>query len=123
MRKALLALVLAASAQLGSGQTAMVGPASSFSADKLRQFCTDPTHSEPDPAPVYHFCYGFLIGVDEALTESGRRSYCLEPGVDYMQMRKVVVKFLEEHPERLHRSAISEFSEAMTAAFPCAGTK
>jgi hypothetical protein len=113
MSKAILILALAVTSQVGLTPHVTTG-------DNLQKFCTDSTHSQPDDSDLFDICMGFLIGADQGLREAERRPYCLEPGVDYVQVRKIVVKFLDDHPEKLHKTAISAYSEAMSAAFPCA---
>jgi hypothetical protein len=48
---------------------------------------------------------------------------CLPDGVSYDQIVRVVVKYLQSHPERLHRRGKGLAVEALSAAFPCPKAK
>lgn len=63
-------------------------------------------------------CLGMIEGMSVALnaTSSG---VCLPDGVETGQLERVVIKWLQDHPERLHKSRLIEVRSALTAAFPC----
>ena len=66
-------------------------------------------------------CFGFIMGVSgraQGKTWDGF-SYCRPNGVTYVQIKKVFVKFLNEHPEMLHNAAWALLDLAMLEAFPC----
>jgi len=44
---------------------------------------------------------------------------CSPEGVTRGQLRRVVLKYMEEYPERLHNSSSSIVLHALTQAFPC----
>ncbi len=72
-------------------------------------------------------CYGYIAGVADivgAFKEAGWREtdYCLpsgESGVTLGQAKLEVVKYLENHPGELHRSASGLIYLAFVDAFPC----
>jgi hypothetical protein len=72
-------------------------------------------------------CVGYISGVTDANTAwwdfkpevHGGPNYCLVGGVNNGQVFRVVVKYLREHPERLHFPAARLINEALTRAFPC----
>lgn len=95
-----------------------------ISGGKLLELCSAPdatiTSSTPADTPLKGaMCYGFLIGADQAIAMYGHGAYCLEPGVDFKEIRLVVIKFLNSHPELLHKPAAESFSKALGEAFPC----
>ncbi len=68
-------------------------------------------------------CFGFIIGAADSFN-------CKQPILDGFrwhspkgakagQIEKVVVKYLNEHPEKLHLSASSLVAAALSEAFPC----
>lgn len=78
------------------------------------------TASAPEDTPVKEaLCYGFLMGADQAISTYAPQTYCLKKGVDFKQIRLVLMKFLNNHPELLHKPAVELYSRAMTEAFPC----
>ena len=76
------------------------------------------------------FCSGFIIGLDTghiSFTEGhpkqqNQKIYCApEPGSEgyYTQLIKVIGRYLEEHPEKLHLEITETASTALEEAFPC----
>jgi hypothetical protein len=70
-------------------------------------------------------CTGYVHGIEEmlrfieiryGLTDS---LFCVPKGVNLGQMARVVVKYLEDHPERLHETDINLVVDAFKLAFPC----
>jgi hypothetical protein len=45
--------------------------------------------------------------------------HCLPEGVRVRQLEQVVLKYLNEHPEKLHRAASGLVLNALYEAFPC----
>lgn len=69
-------------------------------------------------------CLGYLTSViDTAETLVARqvtpRQFCMAEGVTGGQLEKVAIKYLKEHPERLHFSGSSLALDAFEIAFPC----
>jgi hypothetical protein len=51
--------------------------------------------------------------------KDGSPVYCVPNGVTLGQMVKVVVNYLEKHPENLHLNAEDEILSAIRSAWPC----
>jgi hypothetical protein len=76
-------------------------------------------------------CLGYVTGVvddhfkcqiSEASTTAAldrTKHFCLSDGVTPNQTVRVVVKWLEDHPARLHESAIELVLSALKENFPC----
>ena len=69
-------------------------------------------------------CIEYLVGVADgfkALMETNHvpKVICIPPKVNGGQLSKVVVKYLNEHPEDLHYAAAGEVFAAYIKAFPC----
>ncbi len=81
--------------------------------------CSHAAREDIDPtAPMAHedgFCYGYILGVDDA---SGR-PHCRPEGTTLVQNVRVVVKWLKDHPERLHERADTLILQALKTGFPC----
>jgi Rap1a immunity proteins len=75
------------------------------------------------------FCAGFVEGVidsqymreaaDSGLGPSNIPRYCIPQEATYDQIVKVFVKYLDEHPELLHKPACSLLIASWVKAFPC----
>ncbi len=72
--------------------------------------------------PVGVYCAGFLNGIVDVHGEKtaiyGHRT-CLPLSITIRQMRDIVVKWLEDHPEKLQLLAHGLVGEALSEAFPC----
>lgn len=68
-------------------------------------------------------CYGFIFGARDVISiwrESGSElNTCIPSKATNGQLIRVFVKFLEDHPERLHERATDLFVVAAEEAFPC----
>jgi len=108
--------------------------------DALRQHCEYFVRAESDSSRDNMFqkgmdmgsCWGYVGGVYESLRSErtcpnllvkpwvpGRSVICVPEGVTYVQVIRVVVKFLQVHPERLHEYRLHLVQEAIKTAFPC----
>jgi len=70
------------------------------------------------------YCSGYIIGVSDtadtlALWDGSPVLICIPDGVTAGQLWKVVVKYLNENPEKLHFAADSLVLAALEGAFPC----
>jgi hypothetical protein len=62
------------------------------------------------------FAFGYVVGVFEALNTV---TFC-GPGTPRQgQLREVVIKYLNDHPERLNKDRFEVTADALDAAFPC----
>jgi hypothetical protein len=70
------------------------------------------------------FCLGIIAGYTDALRTSFRNSeiVCMPNQAEWEQRKKVVLKYMNEHPEKLHEYYEVLIMEAMEEAFPCDGT-
>jgi hypothetical protein len=72
-----------------------------------------------------HFglCAGFVVGIADAMSNVtgvlGRRACIPLPAVPRGQVIDVVKRYLEQHPETRHDSAVSLVAQALSEAFPC----
>ena len=71
------------------------------------------------------YCIGRITGViDSWLIRNGQIGspfsvFCIPEGVTNDQLKKIVVKYLREHPETLHTYDVGLIVLATTEAFPC----
>ena len=63
----------------------------------------------------YGYCLGFVAGVYAATSEP----FCNPPSVKDRELRSLVVKYMTDHPEKLHLGQAELVVEAYKAAFPC----
>jgi hypothetical protein len=72
----------------------------------------------------YGYCVGYIASASdtaEMWANQGfmKKAICHPENVSQGQLRQIVVKFLEENPEKLHLSADSLVVTALIRAFPC----
>ena len=72
------------------------------------------------------FCKGYIVGILEAgLFVSLKHDYEAVPfctpldGMKPPQAQMIVVKYLEDHPEKLHFESVILAVDALSDAFPC----
>jgi hypothetical protein len=68
-------------------------------------------------------CFGFIVGVGSGFDCEqlllGRFAFQAPDGATAGQIKKIVVKYLNEHPENLHLPAAPLAAAALSKAFPC----
>ena len=67
-------------------------------------------------------CWGYIRATNdmyEVMAQNAKRTICVSPKIGRKQITMVVVKYLKEHPERLHNVASLLIYEAFQEAFPC----
>ena len=74
--------------------------------------------SPAKPACMW-YVKGFLDGMMLDSAKLPVRTLCLPDGFDFDQMRRVIVKSLADHPEKLHLSVAITVQDALRDAFPC----
>jgi hypothetical protein len=84
-----------------------------FSGEKLEMLCTE--RAGADACALY--ILGFFQGIMAQQTLGN--PICLPKGVNGLQAKLVIEKYLREHPENLHDDAWMAASVALAAAFPC----
>src|SRR5262245_27478759 len=73
------------------------------------------------------FEIGHCVGILETLRyiqplldpQYGKAGYCLPPGLSYEQEARVVVTYLQAHPEKLQEEGRTRALDALHQAFPC----
>ncbi len=77
------------------------------------------------PTAAMYECWGYINAVQQlsALIDEGRTTpitgACVPPEGTAVQIVRVVVAYLQKHPERLHERAGAVTLDAMRHAFPC----
>jgi Rap1a immunity proteins len=116
------ALICAAIILSGSAATAQKVPFEN-SATALFQGCKAATQNEkldPQAATVASYCNGViyaLASVSDLLSNPMKRS-CV-PAISTEQPMRIVVKFLDDHPERLHENFVQLALEVFHRTWPC----
>jgi Rap1a immunity proteins len=91
------------------------GSAWSVSGNGLAKYCRG-----ADRNPEWGYCVGYVMGVvDEVLSSSGTRPFCISPEAIESQVARVAARWFEKNPEKLHFSATSLVRAALAEAFPC----
>lgn len=70
------------------------------------------------------YCLGYVAGIADVFGERGSVLHghyraCMPPGATNGQLRDVVVKWLQQYPERRHYDADSLVAAALSRTFPC----
>ena len=90
-----------------------------YSGGDLLQKC------ESDSAAMYNACAGYIMGIDDYQGTLVNWSlldepyFCTPDSAKMSQLVKVVTKYLNEHPEKLHLDAGSLVANALNEPFPC----
>ena len=82
----------------------------------LKQFC------HGDLAVDQPICLGFALAVAGIVANepaAGDWRACIPPGVERGQLQGIMVKFLDDHTEKLHFTATTLAAHAFAEAFPC----
>ena len=72
---------------------------------------------EAEPGVNSGVCYGYIRGIADAGSSNGQ--YCIPEGVKVIQVKEIVVKFLNENPKMLNSPNYSLVHEPLLASFPC----
>ena len=72
-------------------------------------------------------CGGYIVGVEAGYSAAverfhGKPTYCVPVHVTNAQIIKVALKYMHEHPERLHFGPESLIITTMDIGFPCSDT-
>jgi hypothetical protein len=70
------------------------------------------------------WCLGYVSGIDDGIeiasgTRNTARPYCIPEGVTTGQGVRVVVKWLSDHPDKLHNTGRILVVASLADAFPC----
>ena len=100
-----------------------------WSGNKLLEDCQPITRADRQELSEHQVaygvpCYGYVLGVADATNSFGYQHqipqmYCVPEHVTPDQLVRVVVKWLENNPERLHMAGALVVNAALTTAFPC----
>lgn len=95
----------------------------------LQQKCKSLMGDKPTSSFDNGFCAGFITAAiaDETMWQAFDRdqgqihvlNFCFPDNGTNGQALQVLIKYLDEHPEELHKPAIFILHEAFNAAFPC----
>jgi Rap1a immunity proteins len=89
-----------------------------FSGNKLINGCRALT--EPERLkPAIIFETGICNGIFHSLKYVQTHLFCIPDGVTNMQMHKLIVKYMDEHPELLHRDLLQIAVAALGTTWPC----
>ncbi len=113
-----------------AGAASLPSFASTISAEDLVRLCRPVMNATPentlplDQTNAAGFCMGYVTGVSDAVSyaENGgtfSQNLCIPKGVSSSQIARIVVKYGNDHPERLHLHATVFTIEALQGAFPC----
>jgi hypothetical protein len=91
--------------------------------NELLQYCTESSPGDPVGTAKSAWCVGYLLGIDDMRRFStslpNRPTDCRPEGVTMVQVKRIVVDYLQEHPEELHYSSVVLVHNALKHAFPC----
>jgi hypothetical protein len=91
--------------------------------NELLQDCTAVSPGNPSGMFGPEWCYGYLMGLNDmrvlSRTFPNLTAYCIPEGVTMAQVKSVVMKYLQEHPEELHYPSVRLVNSALSQAFPC----
>jgi len=89
-----------------------------FSGNLLSENCSD---TQDNPYKVGN-CTGYILAVADFMERDYNRRFgtnCLPSGIGSKQMEKVVVKYLDDNPAKLHLPAIFLITNALIEGFGC----
>jgi len=96
---------------------------------KCKQAVHDIDSGTDSPSYASGVCIGFVSGVleshtlwmvvDAAQKRTHPTSFCIPDEVTETQILRVFLKYLDEHPEKLHYPAVVMLIESVRHAFPC----
>ena len=86
--------------------------------------CTDLLREKSTGTAGSSGCAGTIIGIAGTHNifvnfKNAEKYYCMPDTVDVGQAARVIVKFLNKHPESLHNDGVSLAIRALVLAFPC----
>lgn len=93
--------------------------------NELLRDCAESPHGKlPEDAFRFGTCIGYLSGIVDMHMVYARIPNlpisCVPPErVSVRQVQRVVVKYLQEHPEQLHYTKFALVNIALNQAFPC----
>ncbi len=106
---------------------AMSLPAQAITGNKILEYCKKKEVTKDSNIVDFQndaSCRGFIVGAVDGMHYFNlylnlQNKFCFPKGVTSGQIRKVVVKYLEDNPQRLHEYYVPIIFSAMKEAFPC----
>jgi hypothetical protein len=90
---------------------------------ELLRYCIESSPGDALGPTKSAWCIGYLLGIDDMRRFSAmlpnRPTDCIPEGVTMVQMKRIVVNYLQEYPEELHYSSVVLVHNALKHAFPC----
>ena len=92
---------------------------------KRCQSAIDLTNKLPMDHDIYGsaYCFGFIQGFSESNTFfsalKNTRFFCIPEQVTLLQKTRVVLKYLTDHPNKLHENESYLVYDALLEGFPC----
>ena len=99
--------------------------AHALNGNDLLEWCADTDEGESkDNIGLFYACVSYVAAVSDAertYTHWGQKLplFCILPDVSLQQMRKVLLRYLNAHPERWHESASSLAINSFVETWPC----
>ena len=111
-----LLMAVAVVGMLGSGAAMAEG-----GGESLLRYCKSAILDKKDLGDAFGsgYCLGIITAVGELLPPADASVICVPSGVNNKQMARIVVKYLEQNPEQLHKNATTLTIMATKKAFPC----
>ena len=128
MKKTLCGIGVVVLVLLGTGSSAVVP---TIDGNRLLRDCNNTIRAlegsggSVETLASASFCIGYVTGILEmhafsSLIEKMPPLFCLPDEMEFGQAIRVIVRYLQTHPERLHVPASAHVIEALRGAFPCA---
>ena len=104
--------------------TMWVQPARAYSTGKdLQEWCTAALDKQSQSGARAGLCLGFLDAFRQLsrmlASPPNTKLECLPAGVGQEQFIRVILKYVDQHPEKLHLPAAQIVYDAANEAFPC----
>lgn len=87
----------------------------------LAYLSSDNVTIDPEIAMSFEICYFYIAGMVDR-DRLSQQLFCPPETATYLQMYRVVHKWLSDNPQRLHRPHAVLVAKALTETFPCQRT-
>lgn len=108
--------MIAESVDIGKSGTDFLAACSVFGTENGDQAGYDTVHCV---SWVEGFVNGVIVTEEFLNTPEKDKMFCSPQGVTYIQIGRIIRKYISEHPERQHLPTRFLSSEAVVGAFPC----
>jgi len=72
-----------------------------------------------DILPIHAGCFEYILGASDGIQMASKDVVCLPTRVTATSVVLAVTKYIDAHPEELHKSAVSIVRKALSSGFPC----